>query len=98
MASAPWGSSGRPSLRVPALPEDLSERISDFSGRGWVFRRIADWLGQEDSSLFLLTGEPGTGKSALAARLLQLSQGNGNGAQPDLARAVALAWFCQYSK
>jgi tetratricopeptide (TPR) repeat protein len=98
MASAPADSSGRLAPRLAALPDDLSERISDFSGRSWVFRRVADWLGHEDSSLFLLTGEPGTGKSALAARLLQLSQGNGNGGQPDFARAVDLAWFCQYSK
>jgi hypothetical protein len=85
-------------LGVAGLPDDLSERVRDFSGRGWVLRRIADWLDHEESSLFLLTGEPGTGKSALAARLLQISQGHAEDGPTDLAQTVALAWFCQYSK
>jgi AAA ATPase domain len=88
MASAPPDPSGR-TANAAALPDDLAERTKDFAGRDWVFRRIAQWLDQEESPLFLLTGEPGTGKSALAARLLQLSQ--------DAAETVAIAWFCRFS-
>jgi hypothetical protein len=54
----------------------ISEEIRNFTGRTWVFQAINDWLGKPDGSrFFLLTGEPGCGKSAIAARLAQFAQG-----------------------
>jgi hypothetical protein len=53
----------------------IAERTQDFTGRGWVFEAIHKWLTEGDSRVFLLTGGPGTGKSAIAARLTQLSNG-----------------------
>ena len=54
----------------------IGKRVSDFSGREWVFKEIDRWLGQQDAShYYLLTGEPGSGKSAVAARLAQFSAG-----------------------
>ena len=54
----------------------IKERTGNFTGRDWVFGKIDAWLGQRDSGrVFLLTGEPGTGKSAIAARLAQFSAG-----------------------
>ena len=56
------------------MPLSFAEHTRDFTGREWVFRRISAWLETRDSRLFLLTGGPGSGKSALAIRLMQMSQ------------------------
>lgn len=54
----------------------IAERTSDFTGREWVFQAINDWLAKPDGSrYFLLTGEPGSGKTVIASRLSQFSQG-----------------------
>ncbi|HEY9822655.1 MAG TPA: AAA family ATPase, partial [Candidatus Sericytochromatia bacterium] len=47
----------------------LTER---FTGREWLFEQIDRWLKQGDEQFYLLTGEPGVGKSAIAAKLTQL--------------------------
>jgi len=53
-----------------------TERTRDFTGREWVFEAIDQWLGRKDSPrYFLLTGEPGSGKTAVAVRLAQFSDG-----------------------
>ena len=55
----------------------MTERTRDFTGRAWIFQavqaRLADSHGPR---FFLLTGDPGSGKSSIAARLAQFSQGN----------------------
>jgi hypothetical protein len=54
----------------------ITERTINFTGREWVFQAINEWLANPTGSrFFLLTGEPGSGKSAIAARLSQFSQG-----------------------
>jgi adenylylsulfate kinase-like enzyme len=51
-------------------------KAPDFTGRAWIFRAVNDWLSKEETSrCFLLTGDPGSGKSAIAARLCQFSAG-----------------------
>ena len=64
----------------PNLKLDFSAYIADrthqFTGREWVFETIKRWLADaEGDRFFLLTGEPGSGKSAIAARLTQFAQG-----------------------
>src|SRR5262245_30444860 len=60
---------------APGVSE-IMERATGFSGREWVFERIHDWLKSPSAGRFyLLTAEPGAGKTAIAARLLQFSQG-----------------------
>lgn len=55
----------------------VAERARTFTGRDWLFRAVDAWLTDPHGRrVFLLTGEPGSGKSAVAARLLQFSQGN----------------------
>jgi tRNA uridine 5-carbamoylmethylation protein Kti12 len=40
------------------------------------FSRIDEWLADPNGSrIFLLTGDPGKGKTAIAARLVQMSKG-----------------------
>jgi tetratricopeptide (TPR) repeat protein len=56
--------------------ELVTERTRGFTGREWVFRAIDDWLGTPNGRrFFLLAGEPGCGKTAIAARLAQFAQG-----------------------
>ena len=47
-----------------------------FTGRDWVFQEIDAWLADPDAPrVFMLSGEPGSGKTTVAARLVQFSQG-----------------------
>lgn len=76
----------------------IQDRTSDFTGREWVFKSIHDWLGDpEESRFFLITGEPGSGKTAIAARLKQFSDGTETASQklnhlkPGL---ISAAHFC----
>jgi hypothetical protein len=55
----------------------IAERANDFTGRQWVFCTIDTWLAKPNPSrYFLLTGEPGGGKTAIAAQLAQFSAGH----------------------
>ena len=55
----------------------ISRNTFNFMGREWVFQAVNDWLADDDSArCFLLTGKPGSGKTAIAARLVQFSQGS----------------------
>jgi len=48
----------------------LAERTEEFTGREWLFDAVAAWHADPGSErCFLLTGEPGTGKTAVAAYL-----------------------------
>jgi hypothetical protein len=54
----------------------IGSRVDNFTGRTWVFQEIDRWLGEKNAArYFLLTGEPGSGKSAVAARLAQFAAG-----------------------
>jgi hypothetical protein len=50
----------------------IAERTQGFTGRQWVLAKIDHWLSRPDAPrFFIITGQPGIGKSALAARLTQ---------------------------
>jgi tetratricopeptide (TPR) repeat protein len=50
----------------------VNPRIQNFTGRQWVFEKIHDWLSDPNGSrYFLLTGEPGSGKTAIAGQVYQ---------------------------
>jgi len=51
----------------------IADRTRDFTGREWVFTEIDRWLADPDAPhYFIITGEPGIGKTAIAARLTQM--------------------------
>jgi hypothetical protein len=51
------------------VPKDIADRALGFSGRKWVLDEVVAWLSRERQRFLLITGEPGCGKSALAAWL-----------------------------
>jgi NACHT domain len=54
----------------------IADRANNYTGRQWVFEEIQRWLVNPQVDRFLLvTGEPGSGKTAIAARLAQFAQG-----------------------
>ena len=50
---------------------EISRLTKDFVGRQWVFDDLDCWLKKAEGRFFILTGEPGVGKSAIAAELIQ---------------------------
>ncbi len=51
---------------------DIERLTRDFVGREWIFRELDNWLSCGAERFFILSGEPGVGKSAIAARLTQI--------------------------
>jgi WD40 repeat protein len=52
--------------------EDIRHLTTDFTGREWVLEDVDRWLKHDHQRFFILTGQPGVGKSAIAARLTQI--------------------------
>jgi hypothetical protein len=84
-----------------AIPDKVNKRIAEFSGRAWILPQLVDWLENHDDRHYLVTGEPGTGKSMLVAWLA------GHGPAPsDPARRqelervrqqVGAVHFCEFN-
>jgi hypothetical protein len=77
----------------------VTDHTRDFAGREWIFKDINDWLAQSAGPRFyILTGEPGSGKTAIASRLYQFSQGtithpdNLIALEPKFLSAVHFCW------
>jgi hypothetical protein len=65
-----------PPAKILDFSQYIAERTRHFKGREWVFKVVDDWLGTTDKSrYFLLTGEPGCGKTTIAAQIFRISQG-----------------------
>jgi len=86
-----------PSIPSSSYSDDIVDRTKDFTGREWVFQSIDDWLQSDAERVFLITGGPGIGKTALAARLVQMSLRDANPEEYlSLGEGfLAFAHFCQ---
>ena len=71
-ANQPADASGSIALTALNFQPDIERLTRDFAGREWLFADIEHWVRHSDERIFILTGEPGIGKSAVAARLTQL--------------------------
>ncbi|MDX9831225.1 MAG: hypothetical protein RBU35_13240, partial [Anaerolineae bacterium] len=58
-------------LPVPDLPipRETLKAAADFVGRTWVLDEVELWQAHGAERMLLVTGEPGSGKTALAAWL-----------------------------
>jgi WD40 repeat protein len=82
--------------------ELVVDRTRDFIGRDWVFAKLDGWIADPKSArIFFLGGGPGSGKSAVAARVVQIARGEASASAhadtcPHLAQAgLAYYHFCQ---
>jgi len=57
-------------LKAIAFPH-IQQLTEGFTGRSQILNEINHWLQQRDQRFFILTGEPGVGKGAIAAHLIQ---------------------------
>jgi hypothetical protein len=71
----------------------IARRTENFVGREWVFTTLNEWLDAGSTRLYLLAGGPGTGKSAIAARLAQMSDG---GVESSAYSALRKGWLTYY--
>ena len=80
------------------LPKTVAANIAHFTGRTWLLPTLLEWFEQPDARIFILTGEPGTGKSTIAAWLAgagPLPSGADAKSQLEQIRAwVKAAHFC----
>jgi len=53
----------------------LNEKRQDFTGRHWLFEQIDAWRNSPRERALLITGSPGSGKSALVAQLVHRNPG-----------------------
>jgi len=51
---------------------DIYRHVKDFVGREWIINDIATWIDKAKENLLFITGDPGSGKTALMARLIQV--------------------------
>ena len=58
-------------LKAIAFSDSIQQLTSGFTGRTWVLNKIDHWLEQKDQRFLVIAGEPGVGKSTIAAHLIQ---------------------------
>lgn len=78
-----------------SVSQEIRERAANFSGRRWVLDEVVNWIDEGKERYFLITGEPGSGKTALAAWLAGLGDA---AADDDALGRVVGSWsalhFC----
>lgn len=86
----PYSARDVESLRRALAPPDQSRLVArltaDFVGREAIFGEVARWLGQcDDDQVYWICGDPGVGKSAIAAQASRLFETH-----------LAACHFCAY--
>ena len=82
------------------LPARVEQNIEQFVGRTWLLPVVDKWLKKPKERLLILAGDPGTGKSMIAAWLAEAGpKPEGSKARKQLARIrghVKGAHFCVF--
>ena len=52
-------------LSAIAFTSDIARLTENFTRQQWMFDDIDRWLEESEERFFILTGEPGVGKSAI---------------------------------
>src|SRR6478672_12551780 len=63
-------------FNIPNFYSLISDKTEDFVGRKWVFDEIDSWLSdntKDRKKYFIVTGKAGSGKSTIAAKLIEIS-------------------------
>lgn len=55
-------------MEIP-IPKTIAENIKNFTGRTWILPTILEWFEKSDERMFILTGDPGSGKSMIMSWL-----------------------------
>lgn len=80
------------------LPGAITQNIGFFTGRTWLLPHIGRWLAESGKRIFILTGEPGTGKSMVMAWLAGYGPMPGNPAAQkqleEIRSQVKAIHFC----
>jgi hypothetical protein len=59
---------------VSTFTDYVVDRTKDYTDREWIYQDIDGWLGKADGPpIYHLNGKPGSGKTAIAARLAQFA-------------------------
>ena len=61
-----------------SAPKRVESAINNFSGRTWLLPILLDWLDRTKERFFVLTGQPGSGKSMVMAWLAGLGPSVGD--------------------
>ena len=70
-------------LRPMDFSHYLASKRQDFTGREWLFEEIDLWRFHSGERALLITGDPGSGKSAIVAQLAHMNPGG-----------QVIAWHC----
>jgi hypothetical protein len=82
---------------ITQLPVTIAADIEHFTGRTWLVPTLLERFEKSDERMFILTGGPGSGKSAVAARLVQIACGDAPAGPYSHLAGTGLAYyhFCQ---
>jgi WD40 repeat protein len=51
---------------------DIYRHVKDFTGREWILKVIQEWINKSSGKVLFITGNPGTGKTALMSKLIHI--------------------------
>jgi hypothetical protein len=85
----------RPLQEQQAPPvENAIPAAAHFVGRDWALGEIVAWLGNPAPAVMAVTGDPGSGKSALLARFVETRQDPLAGGSHGRNEFIAIAYAC----
>jgi hypothetical protein len=75
------------------IPWQLQSDAESYVGRAWLLEGVEAWLDDPDSRLYLLTGDPGTGKSMVCAWLAGAGEPPESAVDAARLNRIRRAWW-----